>query len=111
MSEFIFLYRRPPLREQPSPQQIEDRMQRWQAWVERLQKGGHLVNVGQPFGAARRVVRDAQGTVTDGPSGETTDVIGYSVVTAGDFDEAVRLTQGLPALDDGTVEIRPILKM
>jgi hypothetical protein len=39
-------------------------------------------------------------------------VIGYSVIAAKDFAEAVRLTEGLPVLDDGgMVEVRPVLKM
>ncbi|SIO41898.1 hypothetical protein SAMN05444166_4548 [Singulisphaera sp. GP187] len=39
MSEFIFLYRRPPT-QNPSSRQMEERMRRWQAWVEKLEKGG-----------------------------------------------------------------------
>ncbi len=112
MSEFIFLYRRPPT--QPSsPKQLEERMHRWQAWVDKLEKGGHIVSAGQPLAdAGGGVVRDAKGTIAEGPYAEAKDiVIGYSIVAARDFAEAVKLTEGLPVLDDGMVEVRPILKM
>jgi hypothetical protein len=113
MTEFMFLYRRPPT-EHPSPKQLEERMRRWQAWVEKLEKGGHLVNAGQPLAdTGGGVVRDAKGTFTDGPYAEAKDiVIGYSIIAAKDLAEAVRLTEGWPAFDEGGVlEVRPVLKM
>jgi hypothetical protein len=113
MTQFLFLYRRPPT-PQLSPKQLEERMHRWRAWFDKLEKGGHIVNIGQPLGdEGGGVVRDGRGTVTDGPYAETKDiVIGYSIVAARDFDEAVRLTEGWPAFDEGGVlEIRPVLKM
>jgi hypothetical protein len=112
MTEFMFLYRRPPT-EHPSPKQLEERMRRWQAWVEKLEKGGYLVNAGHPLAdTGGGVVRDAKGAVTGGPYAETKDIIiGYSIIAANDLAEAVRLTEGLPVLDDGMVEVRPILKM
>ena len=73
------------------------------------------MNIGQPLAdTGGGVVRDAKGTVTDGPYVETKDiVVGYSVIAAKDFAEAVRLTEGLPVLDDegGMVEVRPVLRM
>ena len=113
MSEFIYLYRRPPT---PglSPKQLEERMQRWRAWFDNLEKNGHLVSVGQPLASTGGgVVRDAKGTTSDGPYAETKDiVIGYSVIVAADFSEAVRLTADWPAFDEGGVlEIRPVMMM
>jgi hypothetical protein len=113
MSEFIFLYRRPPT-PNLSPKQLEERMHRWRAWFDKLEKGGHLLKLGQPLAdAGGCVVRDAKGTVTDGPYAETKDiVIGYSIIAAKDLAEAVRLTEGWPAFDEGGVlEVRPVLKM
>ena len=113
MSEFIFLYRRPPT-PNLSPKQLEERMRRWRAWFESLEKGGHIVSIGQPFAdAGGGVVRDSKGTINDGPYAETKDiVIGYSLIAAEDFAEAVRLTAGWPAFEEGGVlEIRPVLKM
>jgi hypothetical protein len=112
MHEFIFLYRRPPT-PNLSPKQLEERMHRWRAWFDRLESGGHLLIIGQPLADGGGVVRDAKGTVTDGPYAETKDiVIGYSVIAAKDFAEAVRLTEAWPAFEEGgMIEVRPILKM
>jgi hypothetical protein len=113
MSEFIFLYRRPQTPDL-SPKQLEERMHRWRAWFDKLEKGGHLLSIGQPLAdKGGGVVRDAEGTMTDGPYAETKDiVIGYSVITATDFGEAVRLTEGWPAFAEGGVlEVRPVRKM
>jgi hypothetical protein len=113
MSQFVYLYRRP---EQPagSPQQMQERLQRWQAWFKDLEKKGHLANYGQPLDTtAGRVVKDRKGSFSDGPYAETKDiVVGYSLIEAKDYDEAVALTIGHPIFDQGgMIEIRPILKM
>lgn len=97
MSEFFFLYRRPPT-PPPSAKQSEERLQRWQALVDKLAKGGHIVSAGQTLAdVGGGVVRDAKGTVTEGPYAETKEiVIGYSIIAAKDFAEAIRLTEDLP---------------
>lgn len=113
MSEFVYVYRRPPM-SPPSPQQMQERMQRWRAWFAELEKNGHLVNIGHPLvptGGA--VVRDGKGTVSDGPYAETKDIVaGYSLIEAKDLDEAVRLTHSCPVYADaGIVEVRPVMKV
>ena len=113
MSEFVYLYRRPPMTP-PSPQQMQERMQRWRAWFAELEKDGHLVNIGHPLvptGGA--VVRDNKGSVSDGPYAETKDIVaGFSLIEAKDFDEAVKLTQNCPVYADaGIIEVRPVMKM
>jgi hypothetical protein len=51
-----------------------------------------------------------QNTITDGPFGESKEVIGgYWFIVAHDLDEAAEIAQGNPCLDYGLVlEIRPI---
>ena len=112
MSEFAFLYRRPPLN--ASPQQMQERIQKWRAWFSDLEKNGHLKNLGVPLAqTGGGVVRDAKGNVSDGPYAETKDILmGFSLIEAKDFDEAVKLTKNWPGFEDGgTLEIRPIQKM
>jgi len=50
--------------------------------------------------------------VTDGPYAETKDiVIGFSVIEAKDFEQAVKLAAECPLVEiGGLVEVRPILK-
>jgi hypothetical protein len=112
MSEFVYLYREATM--PASPQAMEDRMVKWLAWFKDLEQKGHIVAFGHPLNRTDGgVVRDKHGNVTDGPYAETKDiVIGYSVIEARDFAEAVKLSTGCPLFDDGgLVEVRPIMKL
>jgi len=113
MDQFVYLYRRPTT-PPATPQQMQEVMQRWQAWFKDLEKAGHLANYGQPLAdAGGGVVKDKKGSFSDGPYAETKDVVvGYSVIAAADLDQAVKLATGCPILDrGGMVEVRAIMKM
>jgi len=113
MNDYVFLYRSPPS-PSLSPQQVEDRLHRWYLWFRELEKRGALANLGHPLAhAGGGVVRDKTGTISDGPFAETKDiVIGFSVVIAKTFDEAVSFATACPIFDQGgVVEVRPIAKM
>jgi hypothetical protein len=80
------------------------------AWFKDLEMNGHLAYYGHPLNRTDgRVVR--KGDVTDGPYAETKDiVIGFSIIEAKDFDEAVRLADACPLVEAGClVEVRPVL--
>ena len=113
MKEFIYLYR---FEDAPrSPEQMQQNMQRWMAWMKALGEKGHLKDPGQPLESDGKVVRGAAKklAVTDGPYTETKDIVGgYTLVLAKDLDEAVALSEGCPILEgDGSVEVRPVRKM
>ena len=113
MNEFVFLWRRPQ-RPRRTPQQMQETMDKYLAWFKEMEASGHLAQYGQPLEPKTgRVVRDKAGSFSDGPYAETKDIVmGYSVITAKDFDEAVALTKGHPIFDEGgMIEIRPILKL
>lgn len=112
MSEFVFLYRRTA--KNWSVQEMQASMEKWQAWFKKMEQSGHLSNYGQPLEPkGGRVVRDKKGGYSDGPYAETKDiVVGYSVITAKDYDEAVLLTNDHPIFDqEGMIEIRPIFRL
>jgi hypothetical protein len=112
MSEFVFLYRRTATNR--TPQQMQESIEKWQAWFKKMEQGGHLASFGQPLDpTGGRVIKDKSGGCTDGPYAETKDiVVGYSLISAKDLDEAAALTIGHPTFDEGgLIEIRPILKM
>jgi hypothetical protein len=93
---------------------MQDRMQRWMTWFKDLEKNGHITSKGQPLGnAGGGVVKDSKGNVSDGPYAETKDiVIGFTLIEAKDFDQAVKLTAGWPGFaEGGLIEIRPVQKM
>jgi hypothetical protein len=88
---------------------MQQAMQKWIQWREKLEKDGHLKAAGQRLDLSGKVIRGKSKTVTDGPYVEVKDAIqGYMVAEARDLNQAAELASGCPALDvDGTVEVRP----
>jgi len=116
MSQFLYLYRMTDTARQDAmgtPERAQQNMQRWMAWMNDLDKKGHLKDRGQPLERTGKVVRGQQKTVTDGPFTETKDLVGgFTLVDARDIDHAVELSRGCPILDGGgSVEVRPVMKM
>jgi hypothetical protein len=112
MSEFVYLYRGGE-RPTGSPEQMQQQMQKWMAWMKDLGDKGHIKDPGHPLERTGKLVTGKQKTVTDGPFAEAKDVVGgYTLVQATDLSQAVELTSGCPILDiGGFVEVRPIMKM
>lgn len=78
MSEFLYLYRNG---EKLSPEQMQQQIGRWMAWMKELEGKGGLKNVGHPLERSGVVVSGATRTVTDGLFAEAKDVVGgYSIV-------------------------------
>jgi hypothetical protein len=105
MAKFIYLYRGPatPIL---TPEQGAERKAAFGAWMENA--GAALVDAGSPFGPGT----SARDNGTEGTAG---DLIGYTIVEAGDLAAAKALTEGLPFLSnsDGkcAVEIFELLPM
>jgi hypothetical protein len=112
MSEFMYLYRRPPRQAGESPQVMQERMQRWRAWFADLEKRGHIQSLGQPLAQTGGGVVRGRGKVSDGPYAETKDIVmGVTLVEAKDLEQAVALTETWPGFDEGgCIEIRPVLR-
>ncbi len=90
MPNFVFSYRNPK-GYVPS----EESRAEWMSWFDGM--GDHLVDLGQPV-FERTAVGDC--------SPASTELGGYSVVQAEDFDAAMAIAKGCPYVDrDGGVEI------
>jgi hypothetical protein len=111
MANYLFLFRGGAMK-QMSPQQLEEAMGRWGAWVGELSKQSAFKG-GEPVAEDGRVVTGKRKAVTDGPFGETKDIVGgYLLVTAPSLDIATEMARGCPILDaDGTVEVRELREM
>jgi hypothetical protein len=111
MSEYVFLYRGGA--RDRSPEQMQQMMQKWMAWMKDLGANGHLKDRGQPLERAGKLVQGRQKTVTDGPFAEAKDVVGgYTLIEAEDLSEAVELSKGCPIFEvEGAVEVRPVMKL
>jgi hypothetical protein len=113
MAQFVFLYRRGP-QSAASPAQMQQRMQKWQAWFQSLSASGHLKDRGLPLEFTGAVVGGAAAkrNVSDGPYAEKDLVMGFSLVEAADLAKASTLVEGCPICDDGgCVEVRPVMSM
>lgn len=90
------------------PEKIQEMIERYDAWFGGLAAQGKLAGAHKLKPASGRFLRGASGTITDGPFGETKEVIGgVYFVKAADFDEAVEIARTCPHLHyEGTLEIR-----
>lgn len=113
MSQFLYLFREGAVARRPSPEEMQQVMQRWVAWIDSLSRAGKFKG-GDPLQSTGKVLSGPGGRlVTDGPFAEAREVVGgYLLVDAGDLDEAVSLARGCPIFDHGgTVEVRAIQDM
>lgn len=113
MSEFVFLYRGGE--RSNSPEQSEQVMQKWVAWMKELGENGFIKDRGQPLEPTGKVVRanGKQKVVTDGPYLESKDLVGgYTLIQAKDLSEAAEVSKGCPIFEaGGLVEVRPVMEM
>lgn len=112
MGDFLYLFRGGERPNNLSPQQVQQRMQKWTTWIEGLSKAGKYKS-GNPLEAGAKVVSGKNKLITDGPFAEAKEVVGgYVLVTAKDLGDATDLAKGCPIFDEGgTVEVRPIMEM
>ncbi len=89
-----------------SPEEIQQVIQRYGQWMEKVRGRGQKLYDGE----GRVVVRKDGGiAVTDGPYVESKEVLGgYFVIEADDYDTAAKLVEDCPHLDYGSIEIRRI---
>ncbi len=93
-----------------SPEQIQERMGKWFAWGDKMAAAGQLVG-GEALHAAVKRVTGPNRTITDGPFGESKELIGgYYTVKANTIEDVIKIAEDYPDYDlDGTVEIREIV--
>jgi hypothetical protein len=111
MAEFVYLYRGG--QRGASPEQSEQIMQKWVAWLKQLEDKGHMKDRGQPLEAEGKVVKGDGKLITDGPYAESKDIVGgFTLVQARDLAQAAELVKGCPIFDrGGIVEVRPVMEM
>ena len=109
MPSFLFVYRSEPYSmDQISPEQMQESMKQWSAWIGEGFQKGWLIDAGDALMPEGRVV-DAKKVVSDGPFAESKEVVGgYSVIKADSITAAIQYAKSCPVLADpgGSVEIR-----
>jgi hypothetical protein len=93
------------------PDAQEEKMREYSSFARDLQSEGKLLGSNElhPVATATTIaVRGGDAVVTDGPFGETKEVLGgYFVIEADSLDEAIDWAQRIPDARYGRVEIRP----
>ncbi|MGZ3776430.1 MAG: YciI family protein [Mucilaginibacter sp.] len=113
MNEFVLLFRSEALPERRfSPDEMQNIMQQWQAWMGGMAANGQLANGGNRLGGDGKTVRPSA-VVTNGPYAEIKEMVtGFIVVKADTIDGAAELAKGCPILNvGGNVEVRNIIPM
>ncbi len=93
-----------------SPEQLQERMGKWFAWGNKMEKQGILKGGNALLSKAKRVSGPGR-TVSDGPFVESKELVGgYYIVSAESAEAVVEIAQDFPDYDlGGTVEIREIM--
>jgi hypothetical protein len=91
-----------------SRDEIQNAIDQFYTWYDRLVNEGKIKPGHRLTYEGKTIVR--QNVVTDGPFGESKEVIGgYWFILATDLDEAAQIAKGNPCLNCGLfLEIRPI---
>ena len=115
MSKFlILLYANPSSFTTLSPEEMQQAIQKYWAWGDKLRKDGKFLASDKLTDGAGKVLRGKKDVrVTDGPFTEGKEFLGgYYAFTAANYDEAVEITRDHPHLEyGGIVEVREIENM
>jgi len=112
MSQFILFIRGgSELSVNLSPEQIQESIQRYSAWAQKLRAEGKLVSAEKLKDNTGILINRKNGqVVVDGPFAETKETIGgYFILNAADMGEAIETTKECPAISEGgMLELREI---
>jgi hypothetical protein len=95
-----------------SPEEMQEHMSKWFAWIEKLKKADIYV-AGEPLAPGGKFISNGGKSITDGPYTEGKEVVGgYFIVKAKNMNEAVGLCEDFPNHNHGgSVQVRQIMKM
>lgn len=94
-----------------SPEELQKNMDKWMAWVEKMEKEGRYVS-GEALLPGGKLV-SGKNAATDGPYTEGKELVGgFFVLNAASLEEATAIAQNeYPDFEyGGTVQVRPVMK-
>ena len=105
----VILQGRPDIWQDLSPEEIQQKVEKYQAWSNSMRESGRYVS-GEKLGEeGGKLLSRQQGriSIVDGPFSETKEVVGgYMVFRAANYDEAIELLRSSPFLDDYRIALR-----
>jgi hypothetical protein len=110
MEKFMYIFQG-GMPSDASPEQMQENMGKWMAWIDKLAKDGRYAS-GEALLPGGKIVKGSVSKATDGPYTEGKELVGgYFIVNAKDYDEAVSLLEGYPDFGTGgTVQVRQVMK-
>ena len=116
MSNYLLLLHQNAIRPRPSsPDAFLAVTKEYMAWTDKIRAEGRHKAGDKLTDDPGKVIRAEGGrtSVTDGPYAESKEVVGgYYIISAGDYEEAVRVAQTCPHIKfGGRIEVRQIDKM
>lgn len=107
MKQFLYVFRGGYPPQEPSPEQMQEHMEKWGVWMQKNAAVGH------PLQSEGKVVENRGEIITDGPFTEGKEIVGgYVLLPAKDMDNAVELSKDCPIFEwGGTVEVREIAEL
>jgi hypothetical protein len=105
-SEYLLVFRNTGWHRDLSAEEIQENMDRFTQWFERLNNAGKFKS-GGPLGQYGKILT-GKNTVIDGPFAESKEAIaGFFIIRADSLEQAVEVARGCPGLEFGqTVEVR-----
>ena len=115
MRYLLLIYQDEVAHSQWNEQQLAEEYQSYATLNDEFQKLGAEMQGGEalmPTQTATTVrVRDGRTLTTDGPFAETKEQLGgYYLLNCKNLDEAIAAAAKIPAVKDGSIEIRPIME-
>jgi len=109
MKNFMLIFRGGSDAMQMSPEESQQHMQKWFAWVAELQAKGIYAS-GEALLPTGKTVGKGN-VVTDGPFAESKEMVGgFFIVKANSIEEATGIAKACPDLPlGGTVEVRDVV--
>jgi hypothetical protein len=110
MEKFMLIFHG-GIKQNASPEELQANMNKWFAWVEKLNKEGRYVS-GEALLPGGKLV-SGKNVATDGPYTEGKELVGgFFVLNAANLEEAVSIAQNeYPDFEfGGQVQVRPVMK-
>ena len=109
MKDFLLLFRSGLDFETATPEQMQEAMVKWRAWMEELVQQGKYSG-GKRLTPNGSVLIGREKKITDGPFTESKEMVGgYVAIKANDLAEAIEIAKGCPIFDyDGITEVREV---
>lgn len=109
MSNFMFVFRGGLDPFTASPEEMQQNMEKWMAWVGQLQANGTYVS-GEALMPTGKTLHKGN-VVTDGPFIESKEMVGgFFIVKAESIEAAIEIAKGCPDLPiGGSVEVRDVV--